>query len=169
MASRAGQGKARQGKTRQGNARPGKTKQRNARQSLVCLSVCLSVRLAVCCLSVTPAPYPTSPTTTPTDLHTPLGVLDTACGRISRTPAPYPIPPKPLPLWRPFGILYGRTQGDRGQRTQNHMTKMAWMGFPIRGRGGVNPSPGVLSCRKTGQRAKSGNLNHLSPRGLVGY
>ena len=35
-------------------------------------------------------------------------------------------------LWRPFGLPYRKKQDDRGQRTQNHMTKKAWMGFPIR-------------------------------------
>ena len=46
-------------------------------------------------------------------------------------------------LWRPFGLPYRKKQDDRGQRTQNHMTKKAWMGFPIRGRGRVNPPPGT--------------------------
>ena len=92
-------------------------------------------------------------------------------------------------LWRPFGLPYRKKQDDRGQRTQNHMTKKAWMaGFPdqVKGRGLPLPYPclgnpskpysscgfafvalgRLVFCGKGGQTVAKGRQE--TPRGATG-
>ena len=60
-------------------------------------------------------------------------------------------------------------EGLWGAKGHPDTPKLARPGSTGRGRGGVNPSPegrGVLGRRILGKRVP---LNHLSPRGLVGF